>query len=117
MKRDMELCRKILFRIEEDTSGRPISDLKIEGYSAEDINYNCKLLYQEGFVEDYTPYFRSQYSVGQLTWEGHDFLDKVREETVWNRIKEAVAQKGATLTFEIIKSVAPSIISSMITGI
>ena len=54
--------------------------------------------------------------MGQLTWEGHDFLDKVREETVWNRIKEAVAQKGATLTFEIIKSVAPSIISSMITG-
>ena len=50
MKRDMELCRKILFKIEEDTSGRPISDLKIEGYSAEDINYNCKLLYQEGFV-------------------------------------------------------------------
>lgn len=71
----------------------------------------------KGFVEDYTPYFRSQYSVGQLTWEGHDFLDKVREGTVWNRIKEAVAQKGATLTFEIIKSVAPSIISSMITGI
>ena len=34
-----------------------------------------------------------------------------------NFIKEAVAQKGATLTFEIIKSVAPSIISSMITGI
>lgn len=117
MKRDMELCRKILFRIEEDTSGRPISDLKIEGYSAEDINYNCKLLYQEGLVENYTPYFRSQYSVGQLTWEGHDFLDKVREETVWNKIKDVVAQKGATLTFEIIKSVAPSIISSMITGI
>ena len=48
MKRDMELCRKILFKIEEDTSGHPIPDLKIEGYSAEDINYNCKLLYQEG---------------------------------------------------------------------
>lgn len=44
--------------------------------------------------------------------------DKViREDTVWNKIKEVITQKGATLTFEIIKSVAPSIISSMITGI
>ncbi len=117
MKRDMDLCRKILFAIEEDESGRPISDLKIEDYSAKEIMYHCELLYQEGFLQGYKKYFGDQFSVGSLTWEGHDFLDKIREDTVWNKIKEVITQKGATLTFEIIKSVAPSIISSMITGI
>nr|MBW8204273.1 DUF2513 domain-containing protein [Streptococcus oralis] len=22
-----------------------------------------------------------------MTWEGHDFLDKIRENTMWNRTK------------------------------
>lgn len=116
MKRDMELCRKILFRIEEDTSGRPISDLQVEGYAREDIQYNCELLYQKGYLKGYTPYVRNHFSVGQLTWEGQEFLDKIREDTVWNKIKEAITQKGVSLTFEVIKSVAPSVVSSMITG-
>ncbi|WP_071838054.1 DUF2513 domain-containing protein [Veillonella montpellierensis] len=24
------------------------------------------------------------FSVGSLTWEGHDFLDTIREDTMWN---------------------------------
>lgn len=122
MKRDMELCRKILFKIEGNTKAGIIFDLNIEGYEKAEIMYNCQLLHEAGLIKGYKRYWRGEtspkggFSVGDLTWEGHDFLDNIREETVWNKIKDVVAQKGITLTIEIIKEIAPSVILQMIKG-
>ncbi len=44
MKRDMDLCRKILFAV-EDCDERFCYDLKLEGYKQEEVNYNAKLLF------------------------------------------------------------------------
>ncbi|WP_198921654.1 DUF2513 domain-containing protein [Streptococcus oralis] len=27
-----------------------------------------------------------------MTWEGHDFLDKIRENTMWNRTKTNIKE-------------------------
>ena len=120
MKRDMELVRKILFKIEEEYIFTSILNLQIEGYSKEEVAYHCKLLYEAGMLDYYnaTNTLNGLYAfyVKGLTWEGHDFLDKIRQDTIWNKTKETMTKKGLPMIIDVIKDVATGIISSMTEG-
>ena len=120
MKRDMELCRKILFAIEEQYVDTAIFNLKIEDYSIEQIAYHCKLLYEADLISDYKAQYADDhiylFAVGSLTWEGHDFLDKIREDTIWNRTKDVIVKKGLPMVMDVVKEVSKSIITSMTQG-
>ena len=56
------------------------------------------------------------FCVGALTWEGHEYLDKIRQDTVWNKTKDVITQKGLPMAVDVIKEVATAIISSMTEG-
>lgn len=120
MKRDMELVRKILFAIEKQYVDTAINNLKIEGYSTEEIAYHCKILYEAELISEYEARYADgrifRYFVGPLTWEGHDYLDKIRSDTVWNKTKETIKNKGLPMIIDVIKEIASAIIGSMITG-
>ena len=52
-----------------------------------------------------------------LTWDGHDFLDAIRSDTVWQEAKETVQAKGLdiqSLTLDVVKSVCVSAIKDLI---
>lgn len=118
MQRDMELVRKILFKIEETVDNVVCHNLKIEGYSMDQVAYHCSILYEGGYVYDYKAQYggNSLYSfgVGRLTWEGHGFLDKIREDTIWKRTKDIIKEKGLPLVFDIVKSVSTEVIAGLI---
>ena len=120
MKRDMELCRKILFAIEEMYVDVSIINLSIKGYSVEEVAYHCKLMYEAGLIESYKPKYGGNqilaFWVGSLTWEGHDFLDKIREESVWNKTKDTIKTKGLPMILDVIKDVASAVVTSMTTA-
>lgn len=120
MKRDMELIRKILFKIEADYVSTALINLTIDGYDFNDITYQCKLLYDAGLIDQYTARYCDDtiyvFTVGALTWEGHDFLDKIRQDTIWNKTKETITKKGVPMIIDVIKDVATGIISSMTEG-
>ena len=44
MKRDMELVRLILLKIEEEYRSTAIYNLNISGYDMETVAYHCKIL-------------------------------------------------------------------------
>ena len=69
MKRNMDLIREILLRIEETETGRPVIDLCIENYNDEDVSYHCKSLYEARFVSDYKTTVDGSFGVGQMTWD------------------------------------------------
>lgn len=120
MKRDMELVRKILFKIEETVDNFAEYNIEIEGYTKEQVAYHCALLNDSNFVYDYgsQPVGGEIYSfgVGRLTWEGHEFLDKIRSDTVWNRTKEVITEKGLPMAIDVVKSISTSLISAMVEG-
>lgn len=108
MKQDMELVRKILIKIEENPTSSAIQDLKIDGYDAEAVAYHCKLLHQQGLVESFKPQSASnlwyyRFWVGQLTSQGHEYLNKIRDNTVWSKVKKWIKEKGLPLTIEAVK--------------
>ena len=113
MKRDMDLIRKILIKI-EDTKEYPIREnIKIEGYDDDSINFNLILLGEAGIVEvdskELTDGTKIIVEVSRLTWEGYEFLDSSRNNKVWNKAKSLVMKKTSGLTFTILKDVLISI--------
>jgi len=121
MKRDMELIRKILMVIEEQYVSHPIPNLVIEGYDRENIAYHCNLLHDAGIIDDFEQNLDLSgrivlYHVGSLTWEGHEFLDKIRDDKIWSKTREVMISKGIPFIFDAVKEVASSIISGMIQG-
>ncbi|MEL0344381.1 DUF2513 domain-containing protein [Streptococcus sp. 53] len=118
MKRNMDLCRLILFKIEDEYKSTALSHLQIDGYDIEIIAYHCDLLFEAGLIKSYKPTYASDkiyfFSVGALTWEGHDFLDKIRENTMWNRTKNRIKENALPMTLEVIKTIATSLINDQL---
>ena len=94
MKRDMDLCRKIMLVIEEQYVDTAIFNLAVDGYSLEQVAYHCKILCEAGIVTEYNSTYGDNrlqfFSVGSLTWEGHEYLDKIRDTTIWQKTKDKI---------------------------
>ena len=120
MKGDMELCRKILFAIEEQYVDTALHNLKIPEYTMEQVAYHCKILKEAGLITNYKALFASNhivgFGVGSLTWEGHDFLDKIREDTIWNKTKGLIKNKALPMTLDVVKEIATAVISETLKG-
>jgi len=104
MKRDIDLCRKILKEIEsiEDPWG-PGENPRIQDYDTGKISYHVKLLSEAGLIEaqDVSSMGADgfEYLAGNLTWDGHEFLDASNDDTIWDTAKEHVLKPGVSFTF------------------
>lgn len=120
MKRDIELIRKILFKIEDEIDNVAEYNLTVDGYSMEEVAYHCAILLEGGYIHDYKAQYGGDgvysFGVSRLTWEGHNLLDKIREDTVWNKTKEIVKDKALPNILEVVKDVSTSVISSIVEG-
>lgn len=113
MKRDMELVRKLLLefeKIEESERGQT-KFIEIEGYEQDKINGHAYLIYEAGLVE----MIKMETSGGRLflpqglTWEGHEFLAKARNENIWNEGVKIAKEKGLDLGIDIMKTLLSSL--------
>jgi len=125
MKRDFDLVRKLLFFFEEKPDISPVlwtDPPEVEGYQRDDVKYHLMLLYQAGLV-DGEP-IRSTTSdrivdmgaVFSLTWEGHEFLEKIRSDTVWENVKQKALSTGWSLTFQALSAVASWFVQQALQG-
>ena len=84
MKRNKELAKKILEYFRESTSTYGYTPVpEIEGYCREEIAYHCFLLAQKGYLNDKP--MRSGNTFGQLTWDGHDYLESLEKANIQKR--------------------------------
>lgn len=105
MKRDMELAREILLAIEKSQTPKGLIPIQISGFTDDDISHHIELLFKSGLIEASDNCTLSRYSwrAKQLTWQGHDFLDAIRDETRWEKAKQHVLALGKIVTVETIK--------------
>jgi hypothetical protein len=89
MKRDLDLIRKLILAVEELPTGSVLSDMEIDGYSAEQMGYHSYLVVNAGLAEgidvetmmDTSP----NWQIINLTAAGHDFADAARSEVNWKK--------------------------------
>ena len=55
--------------------------------------------------------------MGNLTSEGFDLLDKIRVDTVWNRTKSVISEKGLPLITGTIKTISTVLITATAEGV
>ena len=87
MKRDMDLIRKLLILIENNDD---IKELVVpEDWNREEVAYHLKILDQVGYVENNTKWAgnKPMWLMASLTWDGHEFLSSIKNNTIWERTK------------------------------
>ena len=101
MKRDMELTRQILFQVEESPHARGWVELNLPGHTEEEVSEHVRLLTEAGLLKatDVSTRGNFEWKPSRLTWEGHEFLNAIKNDTVWNNVKQTVKEKGGAIPF------------------
>ncbi len=121
MKLDRDLVRELLLFLEskEDTAARDHDQIEIAGYTSTDIGYTLTKMHEAGFIVAETLRSRStperviKVIPFELTYQGHEFLDSIRDPEVWRRTKEAGAKVGGAgieVMWEIAKGIGKQMI-------
>ena len=105
MKRDMELIRRILVAIEDHPESMGRVPLAFDGYTHQVVSYQVKLLHDQGLIEAVDLSSRGDLSwcATRLTWDGHDFIEAIRDDERWSKVKNWVSDAGKILTIETLK--------------
>ena len=111
MKLDKDLVREILLQVEASPEPMAMVELNIPDHSQEEIAYHVQILDEAGFIEalDLTTMADYDWRPRRLTYEGHEFLDTVRDAEAWRLTKETAKNAGVAgikALFEIGKSYA-----------
>jgi hypothetical protein len=121
MKRDMDLCRKILQHVEGLSVGVRTIDVDDLEYAVPDIdqdtvNYHVRLLMGAGFIESTGTSVRGALLVKGLTWGGYEFLEKSRDEGLWGKAKKIAKEKTGGLAVESLSAILSDLIKNAIGG-
>ena len=104
MKRDMELLRMVMLEAEKSTDPYELTDPKFEGHNETEISYHIALLDDAGLLhgQDRSAIGVFRWSAGALTWAGHEFVEAVRDDSVWKEALAINAKSGGGMVFEIL---------------
>ncbi len=119
-----DLVRDILLYIEENfgcNDLRLASSIKIEGFSTPEVLYTCRRLLEAGYIVGKTMSYDSvpDTSISGLTWNGHEYLDNIRDNGIWKKTKDIAAKVGSvslSAMGEIASQVVASVIAQTIGG-
>ena len=109
MKRDMDLVRDILLKAEAMPPGPPVL-YRVSEVEDLVLLHHLEMLIEAGLLRGKIS--RSQGSRGDvigisgLTWEGHEWIETVRSDQVWDETKRTLLESEAALTFELTREVA-----------
>ena len=120
----MDLIRQLLLGIEQSSPGHHHA-FTVDGFDDLEIWYNVHLLVEAEFIRgvtvrwgaDGTGPYAHQGGLLALTWDGHDFLDAIRDDNVWQKTKEKVQADGLnmqSLTLDVVKTLCVSAIQQMV---
>lgn len=117
MKLNADYVRDILLYIEKNlgynkssnihkeiTNRELISDDSFTNYNKQELTYALELLIKSGFVELASRPNMHDGNINMariigLTWTGHELLDNIRDNTVWNAVKKkAVKYSGLSIS-------------------
>lgn len=112
MTRNMDLIRDILLAIEAKPPGEIIQTFMLpDHYTKAEVVYHLRLANEARYLDGLVDFHRdgAMLALHGLTNKGHDFLDAIRSDTVWNKTKEKLKEVGGTAALETVKSLAVSI--------
>jgi len=118
MKRNWDTIREVLTHLEEVTPDRSLQLSNFPSERAAEISYHMELLMEAGLVNGQMSKILGtgphNFLALRLTWQGHEFLDTIRSDTVWQKTQKSFTGSGISMTFDLVKSVAVDIAASLL---
>lgn len=122
MRRDDDLIRQLMLDLESATTA--VNDAhQVNGYTRDEVAYHLGLILRAGLAEGPKPRYSDDGSdptiprliiVLRLTPAGHDFIDTLRDDTVWNKVKESSKKVGGSLSLDVLKQLGISVLKAQL---
>lgn len=113
MKLNYDCVRDLLLYLENNLTYDnyvSIGNLKLNNYSSDELTYTSEKLTEAGYInsiighsDDYPVII-----VKSITYNGHQYLDSIRNNTIWKETKSKLSKIGS-FSFPIIQQLAISI--------
>ncbi|AWW28349.1 MULTISPECIES: DUF2513 domain-containing protein [unclassified Acetobacterium] len=120
MKLNHDCVRDLLLYIEDNLqhgSSLCAQNVILKPYENHDIIYTAVKLSEANFIEatkmNYISDLIPVIHIHSLTWDGHKFLDNIRDDRVWADTKEVTAD-FSSVSLRVIENVAVQIITALI---
>lgn len=123
MKRDLDLIRNIMLAIEntsDQIAFKGVAELANAIYETDYllVSYHVSLLIDCNYLialDCSTIGIRyADYFVERLTADGCDYLDSIRDTSIWVKTKEKLSAVGGSAALEIVKAVAVNVMRSQL---
>ena len=123
MERDLDLAREILMAVEKmpytgSRRSKDLPELQLPGRTKEAVRYHTAILHEAGLIyavdignqqlERFTPF--------RLTWVGHEFLDKARDDTRWDEVRNKAGGLGFDVIRALLMDAAKAVVGSSLGG-
>lgn len=116
MKLKQDCIRETLLFLEENMSSTGFfhsQTICLKNFSKDEINYTIRKLEEANYLKINCIMMTGDIIIECLTFEGHKFLDNIRDEKVWSTTKSIVS-KFSSVSLGIIENVSAQVITNII---
>ena len=108
MKRDMDLIRRIALAVADLEYRHVLIDMEEEGVDAATFGMHAIWMKEAGLITADSREYSSweeppSVRIPRLTWQGCEFVDAIRDDTLWQKAKVSVLKPGMSFTFDVLK--------------
>jgi hypothetical protein len=112
MKRDMSIIRDLLLDIESEYTegGFALEVTEEDDYTEEEMNYHLQLMKEAKLIKLETVLDEEEEEeellIYGLTWDGHELLDSIREEAIWQQLLVKLKREKGSMPFSVLRKQA-----------
>ncbi|QDU05417.1 hypothetical protein V6x_51540 [Gimesia chilikensis] len=114
----MDLFREILLQLESDRL--PFESEPIGDWDVESVVYHKRLILEAGYANGINAGTLdpggAEYCLTELTFNGHEFLENARSETVWAQAKRKLSDVGGTASLTVINELLKRLMDANLSG-
>lgn len=122
MKLNHDCVRECMLYLEENLDMKSRINLvgvHLKGYSDDDVLYSFIKLSEAGFINGKPQPAGNNpayiFITTSITYEGHKFIDSVRDDKVWSATKK-ISSKVASVSINILTDIATNVLTKMLIG-
>lgn len=120
MRLDIDCVRNVLYTVENHTDGINFFELNetnyknyhlLTEYNFIIVRYHVKQLINGGFISE-AGAVGNQILIIDLTWNGHQFIENIRNDNNWNKIKN-IAKKAGSFSISLLAEIAAQVVAQV----
>lgn len=118
MKRDMDLVRELLLKLEESSANVMMADLSVQGFTEEELSHHLRIMYGAGLIDAHETTSSSGpgWLIRDITWQGYEFLDDARKSDNWQKAKDLALRTAGSLSLQALQLALGEVVRRAVAG-